>query len=68
MVFSQDKGLQRLVEQIVVDFFFVLDRVQQRASWSRTTWRGSGGAVLQRDRLSHCFTWNLDIISTSPLL
>ena len=28
----------------------------------------SGGAVLRRDRLSHCFTWNLDIFSTSPLL
>ena len=25
-------------------------------------------AVLQRDRPSHCFTWNLNIISTSPLL
>ena len=28
--------------------------------------RGSGGAVLHR--LSNCFFWNLDIISTSPLL
>ena len=36
--------------------------------WSRTTWRGSVSAVLRRDHLSHCFTWNLDIISTSPLL
>ena len=27
-----------------------------------------GGAVLRRDRLSHCFTWNLDIISASLLL
>ena len=55
------------VEQIIVDFSG-LERVQQRASWSRTTERGSGGAVLRRDRLSRCFTWNLDIVSTSPLL
>ena len=63
----QDKVLQRHVEQIIVDFSG-LERVQQRASWSRTTERGSGGAVLRRDRLSRCFTWNLDIVSTSPLL
>ena len=48
--------------------FLGLDRVQQRASWNRTTSRGSVGAVLRRDRLPHCFTWNLDIISRSPLL
>ena len=45
-----------------------LDRVQQRASWSRTLRRESGGAVLRRDRLSHCFTWNVDVVSSSPLL
>ena len=43
-------------------------RVQQRASWSRSTWRGSGGTILRRERLSHCFAWNLDILSTRPLL
>ena len=60
-VFSQDTVLQRFVEQIFGDFLG-LDRVQQRASWSRTTWREFGGAVLRRDRLEHCLTWNLDTI------
>ena len=55
VMFSQDRFCQRLVEQINVDFLG-LDRAQQCASLSRTMWRESGGPVLRRDRLSHCFT------------
>ena len=45
-VFSHDKVLQRFVVQIFGDFLG-LDRVQQRASWSRSTWREFGGARSQ---------------------
>ena len=63
---SQDQVLQRLVEQIFGDFSGH-DRAQPRfVEQNHVAW--DGGAVLRRDGLSRCFTWNLDIICTSPLL
>ena len=68
MVLSQDKVLQRFVEQIIDD-----DKVGwawfNSVSWSRTSkrpaevWRESGGAVLRRDaapgRARAVLTWTL---------
>ena len=64
MVFSQDKVLQRFVEQ--------LDRVQQRFVEQNfetpcvvlvKVWRGSGGAVLRCDQFARAVS--PDIVSSS---
>ena len=59
-VFFLDGVLQRFVEQVVEDGIFVGKTGFNNASWSRTSMRGSGGAVLRRgdafDRISHIST------------
>ena len=61
-VFSLDKILQRLVEQIIQDDSWVGTGVNS-ASWSRTSWRtasvlrGSGGAVFRRVEARALLTW-----------
>ena len=50
VLFSQDKVLQRCVEQIIDDIG--PGQGFNSASWSRTAWRGSGGAVLRRDHVT----------------
>ena len=67
--------LQRFVEQIIEDagteeVFKVFSEGKVggfiSASWSRTTLRGSGSAVLRRDRARAVLTWKPEHFSTSP--
>ena len=73
-VLSQDKVLQRFVEQIIDDDKVVLAGFNS-VSWSRTSkrpaskvCRGSGGAVLRRGHLARAVSpGNPDFTSTSSL-
>ena len=76
MVLSQNKVLQRFVEQIVDDLCWAWtgfnsasrSRTSSAPRLSRAVWRGSSGAVLRREHVAHAVSFgNLDIISTSSL-
>ena len=51
MILSQDKVLQRFVEQIIDDSRWAWTGFNS-ASWSRPSKRGSGGAALRRDQFA----------------
>ena len=73
MFLSQDPVLQRFVKEIIVDSFYAWTGFNS-ASWSRTTWHGSGGRrdrflrSLSRDTLSGIMIWDAREIHFIPTL